>query len=103
MLYKFESQNANKENVDVGTVAQAGWGKSPSKTPPPFLGCPGGTTLTPTYTHFHTITPHFTPLHMNYNTLVFWSLLKGCADDTKKIEIVRDIWCSKNLPEPKIV
>ena len=27
------------------------------------MGCPGGTTLTPTYTHFHTISHHFTELH----------------------------------------
>ena len=62
-------------------------------------------TLAPPRTHDHKphITPHYTPLHMNYNALVFWSLLKGCADDTKKIEIFRDIWCSKNFPEPKIV
>ena len=62
--------------------------------------------ITPHYTHFHPLSPHYAPLHPithELQRLVFWSLLKGCADDIKKIENFRDIWCSKNFPEPKIV
>ena len=66
-------------------------------------GVPGGTTITLTFTYFHPISPHYAPLHMNYNALVLWSLLKRCADDTKKIDFFRDSWYSKNFPEPKIV